>query len=382
MGLSVFTNIGQQKGMAEVHKVIGDIRMFLLLFLVFLVPTSASESVVCKKKNKIQFYQTETPVVTGNCEETGLGWIGRDATGAIIDDQFFTKWTDFFEHPDCVDKISVYIGDREGENEEPIDTIENFEPINVTGQNPSNTILITNQPEEEICTLRRFTSRLVFLPKFFDNRNLPCYETTQKITPDAGHPLSAHFLNNEGPVMETVEDNSGVKIFWRRGMMDTCVQAVDWTVNEKTTRRSKSKDMTAIEDGIFIPATCEAQEVMLTYIFSDDSNFHIDDPIRNLTVQAFKKNKECQPPIVTEASKLDDEDSNTGCLIVAAVGGLAAVIFIIIFVIVMKKKREGAKRLAQQDIDENHTYGLYQTDSQENLPTESEVIDENEYYGT
>ena len=31
--------------------------------------------------------------------------------------------------------------------------------------------------------------------------------------------------------------------------------------------------------------------------------------------------------------------------------------------------------------DENPIYGMYATNSQENLPIESEVIDENDYYG-
>ena len=86
----------------------------------------------------------------------------------------------------------------------------------MTGRNPSNTILITNRPEDEICKLRSFISRLVFVPKFFYNGNLPCYETTQKIALNAEQSLLAHFLNNKGPVIETVEDNSGVKIFWRK----------------------------------------------------------------------------------------------------------------------------------------------------------------------
>jgi len=72
-----------------------------------LATTSASEPVGCRKKNKLQFYQPEPSVVKRNCEESGLGWKGRDDRGLIIDDQFFTKWTDFFERPDCMGKISV-----------------------------------------------------------------------------------------------------------------------------------------------------------------------------------------------------------------------------------------------------------------------------------
>jgi len=230
-----------------------------------------------------------------------------------------------------------------------------------------------------------FTSRLEFVPKIFDNGVLPCYETTQKINLDPEHPLPAHFLNNEGPVMEMVEDNSGVKIFWRRGMMDTCVQAVEWTVNGNTTRKNKSEDITANEDSIFISATCKSQEVMLTYIFSDDSNFLIGDSTRKLEVQAFKKNNECLDSTEVEVVAVGPEESksnDTGSWWPWAVGAVLILIVIIVIVVIFMRKRKGTRRMTQQDIDENHTYGLYQTDSQENLPTESEVIDENEYYGT
>ena len=138
--------------------------MLLHLVLIFLASTSASEPVGCTKKTGGSLYKPESPV-TGKCEETGLGWTGRNIDSIDKKDQFFTKWTDFFLQPDCVDKIFVHIG----ENDKLIETKDNFGQIDVTGQNPSNTVLITNQTGEEICKLRKgFTSRLVFVPKFYE----------------------------------------------------------------------------------------------------------------------------------------------------------------------------------------------------------------------
>jgi len=347
--------------------------MFVPLFLAFLASTSAIEPVGCiKKKGLRSLHQSDSPE-NGSCEETGLGWTGRHPDLVFDDDkkdQFFTKWTDFFLHPDCVDKIFVFVSDRNGKNEDLIETREPLRPINVTGQNPSNTVLITNQPEEEICKLRRgFTSRLVFVPKFFDNGSLPCYETTQRIDPVADQTLRAHFLNNEGPVTETLEDNSGVNIFWRRGMMDTCVQAVDWTVNRSTTRTNKS------EDSIFIP--CEAQKVTLTYIFRSDSTFQIHDPILELTV-----NRTCQQVVDLQTGSATVVDLKTGSATIVPVVVVALILVVLVIVVIVIRKRKGAKRVERQDTDENHMYGLYATNSQESLPTDSEVIDENAYYGT
>ena len=70
--------------------------------------------------------------------------------------------------------------------------------------------------------------------------------------------------------------------------MDACVQALEWTLDEKTTRIEKNTSISKEMDiPIFIPAKCEAQEVKLTYIFRDDSLFRIDDDELKLTVQAF-----------------------------------------------------------------------------------------------
>ena len=350
--------------------------MLFRLFLTFLASTSASEPVGCVQKIGIDLFQSE-PSVNGKCEGTGLGWKGRHKDLFEDKDQFFTKWTDFFSHPECVDKIFVHISDKDGTHEQQIRIKGNFTLINVTGQNPTNTILITNRPEGEICKLRSFTSRLVFVPKFFDNGNLPCYETKQTIAPNAEHPLRAHFLNNKGPIKERAKDRVGVNIFWRRGMVDTCVQAVDWTVNENTTRIEKNLSKSKDEDSIFIPGKCETQEVTLTYIFSNESNFQIDDANLKLRVQAFTENKECQ--VVLGESKSGDVDLKIG----SAIGGFVlALIFALIIVVIVMMKRKGRKKEDQKEMkDENPIYGLYARNSQENLNTESEVKDENDYYG-
>jgi len=350
--------------------------MLFRLFLTFLASTSASEPVGCVQKIGIDLFQSE-PSVNGKCEGTGLSWKGRHKDLFDDKDQFFTKWTDFFSHPECVDKIFVHISDTDGKSDQLIEIKENFTLINVTGQNPTNRILITNRPEDKICKLRSFTSRLVFVPKFFDDGNLPCYETTQTIVPNAEHPLNAHFLNNKGPIKERAQDNVGVNIFWRRGMVDTCVEAVDWTVNGSTTRRNKSTSMGGDGDSIFVPGKCEAQEVELNYIFNDDSSFQIDDATLNLTVQAFTE--KC---LQVDGKGLEGSEVlllKTG----SAIGGFVAALIItfIIGVIVMMKRKGRRNEEKKEMKDENPIYGLYARNSLENLTTESEVKDNNDYYG-
>ena len=52
------------------------------------------------------------------------------------------------------------------------------------------------------------------------------------------------------------------------------------------------------------------------------------------------------------------------------------------YIVRRKRKRNKAKVEAQQmDTDENPIYGLYARNSEEELPTESTVTDENDYYG-
>ena len=171
-----------------------------MLFLVLLASASANEPAQCKKKGVPHLYSPENPV-NGNCETSGLGWKGRDAESYPNgdEDQFFTKWTDLFQKPECVDKIEVHISDTAGGEESQISTL----------QNPSNTILIADQLEAEICTVKPFQSRLVFFPKFFEQgKNIPCYELARKITLSPHHSLATFFLNNKEPIIETAQNNS------------------------------------------------------------------------------------------------------------------------------------------------------------------------------
>jgi len=214
------------------------------IFIVFLASTSAY---VCKKKLQRHTFVSEHPT-EGKCEYTGLGWTGRDPdnfkhpNGEDVGDQFFTKWTELFQQPECIGRIEVHVSDTAASNDEHnITTIQDFTRVNKSEQNPSNTVLITHQPD--ICTRRAFQSRLVFFPKNSEKRVLHCYELKRTILL-AHHttlPLTAFFLNNLGPTQETTEDNSGVNVFWRRGMVDTCIQAVEVTIKGKTTSIQKKR---------------------------------------------------------------------------------------------------------------------------------------------
>ena len=118
----------------------------------------------------------------------------------------------------------------------------------------------------------------------------------------------------------------------------------------------------------------------LTYIFNDDSNFQIDDPNLNLTVQAFKE--KCQ---VDGKGQEGSEENNEDLKIGSAVGGFVVVLIlmiVVIIVVIVIRKRKVTKKEDSKEKDENPIYGLYATNSQENLQTESVVSDENEYYGT
>merc|ERR1711989_209691 len=105
--------------------------------------------------------------------------------------------------------------------------------------------------------------------------------------------MGAHFLNKKGPVIKVKEDNSGVEVFWRRGMMDTCVEALEWTLGENTTRIERNESISKDEERIFIEGKCEAQEVRLTYIFSKNSSFQIGDPSLSLTIPEFTEKADC-----------------------------------------------------------------------------------------
>ena len=219
----------------------------------------------------------------------------------------------------------------------------------MAGQNLSNTILITNQPEDEICNLRSFISRLVFVPKFFDNGNLPCYETTQRVDPIAEQPFYAHFLNNKGPVTETAEDNLGMNIFWRRGMMDTCVQAVKWTLDDKTVRIEKNPSISKDQDRIFIPAKCEAQEVTLTYI-SNESSFEINNHTVKFSVQAFT-DKCLQVPEEGE-EELKADDSQLKITIAWTVAGAMSFALLTVLVSICLFVRHKRRNMVKIDYNE------------------------------
>ena len=82
-------------------------------------------------------------------------------------------------------------------------------------------------------------------------------------------------------------------------MVDACVQAVEWTIDENTTRIiEKNQNKTKDEDSIFVPAKCQEQTVKLTYIFNEDSIFQIADKTWKLNVQAFTE--KCQKPKIKE----------------------------------------------------------------------------------
>ena len=58
-------------------------------------------------------------------------------------------------------------------------------------------------------------------------------------------------------------------------MMETCVKAIEWTLDGITNTSEKSTTKNKNEDSIFIKGKCEAQNVTLTYIFSNTSIFQL-----------------------------------------------------------------------------------------------------------
>ena len=113
----------------------------------------------------------------GNCEETGLGWIGKPIDSKK--DIFFTNWIEFFLQPECVDRIEVHNHIEEDSSKR---IIENLTTTNLERQNP---VLTTDQSEELICNVGKpFQSTLVV----YSRGNHPwngCFEITQKISPVA-----------------------------------------------------------------------------------------------------------------------------------------------------------------------------------------------------
>ena len=88
--------------------------------------------------------------------------------------------------------------------------------------------------------------------------------------------------------------------------MDACVQSVEWTIDENTTRIiEKEQNKTKDEDSIFVRAKCEKQTVKLSYIFGENSN--VQEPSLNLTVPG--ENKMCSETtseLLEVTSKADD----------------------------------------------------------------------------
>ena len=266
--------------------------MLLPVFLAFLASASASEPVdsECIQKKGLRVYNLspDVPVaVNGSCEETGLRWIGKPEDSPK--DLFFTDWTEFFLQPECVDSIKVYIEESDDSGRRLIETRENLNATNLEGKKP---VLTTDQSEELICNVGKPSQSTLVV---YSRGNHPWngyFEITQEISPVAHTfdlTLSDHFRNNKVPVTVDTEDGSGVNIFWRRGMMDKCVKAIEWTMEGITNRTKKSTTKSKNEDSIFIKGMCEAQKVNLTYIFSNTSIFQIEDRSLEIEIKEFKE---------------------------------------------------------------------------------------------
>ena len=70
-------------------------------------------------------------------------------------------------------------------------------------------------------------------------------------------------------------------------------------------------------------------------------------------------------------------DPNLLDLVVGAAAGGFVLIMGVVLVVCMVKMRNARKKQEEEDVDDNPTYGLYYE-----VPTESKVVDENDYYGT
>ena len=127
-------------------------------------------------------------------------------------------------------------------------------------------------------------------------------------------------------------------------MVDACVQAVEWTIDENTTRIiEKNPNKTKDQDSIFVPAKCQEQTVKLTYIFSENSI--VQEPSLNLSVQSFPQ--QCPGRL---------EDNQLLVLVASTVGGisfalLAALLSICLYV---RQKRSNMVKVDVSDI-----YGTY-----------------------
>ena len=333
--------------------------MLLPVFLAFLASASASGPVdsECIQKKGLRVYNLspDVPVaVNGSCEETGLRWIGKPEDSPK--DLFFTDWTEFFLQPECVDSIKVYIEESDDSGRRLIETRESLNATNLEGQNP---VLTTDQSEELICNVgNRFKSRIVIRSK----GTHPCFEITQEINPVAHKndllTLSDHFLNNKGPVTVDTEDGTGVNIFWRKGMMDKCVQAIEWTVDGSMNRTMKNTTKDKNEDRIFIKGQCKAQSVTFTYIFNT-SIFQIEDKSLGMEIKGFTevcaREKEEQEKAEQEEGEEGSEayvnkDGEIQIMVGSAAGGFVLLIFVTIIVAIVKMRSNVKKA---EDLQEN-----------------------------
>ena len=131
--------------------------------------------------------------------------------------------------------------------------------------------------------------------------------------------------------------------------MDTCVHAVEWKLDDNTTRiQTKNPSKNKDEDGIFIPAKCKAQNVTLTYIFKDDSSFHIEDPTLKRSIQAFTENKECQMQLKT----------GSVAIVAAVVAGASTFAMLTVLVSICLFVRHKRRNLMKVDVNTG-VYGTY-----------------------
>ena len=111
--------------------------------------------------------------------------------------------------------------------------------------------------------------------------------------------------------------------------METCVQAVEWTLDENTRRIERNESKSKDEDSIFIEGKCEAQEVTLTYIFNEDSSFQISDPSLSLTIPGL-----CQ----ANWNAVNDQHKKTIGWIVAAATSFALLTLLVAICLFVRHK--------------------------------------------
>ena len=70
------------------------------------------------------------------------------------------------------------------------------------------------------------------------------------------------------------------------------------------------------------------------------------------------------------------KEGNSSLTIAAAAGGGFVLIMMAVLIFCMVRMTSVKKKQEVEKVDDNPTYGLYE------IPTESQVIDENDYYGT